>query len=345
MKSIHVKSLPLKDVITDLAKEFNGEVVEHCDEFVLEIPITCGEGFIRGLNLGNGLGVIEYSCTFTEDLEIHFSESEIHPLKFIFCSEGSIQHSFEELEQPNTISAYQNVLVASSAFNGHIIHFEANTKAHLNSLEIDRKEFTKHFSCSLAKFNHPLKPLLCDIEAKKLFYYQGNYSLQTADIIAEINTDLFSDFLRAIKLEAKALDIFAVQIEQYADDLKLNKNQSVIRKKEIEKIIQLTEAISKDLSTTYTVQELASSIGINVNKLQEGFKYLYNETVNNYIQELRLENAKKLLTETELSISEITEKIGLSNPSYFSKVFKEKFKISPNQYRRGKPSLNINSGS
>ena len=339
MKDLYVQSLPLKDVILDLAKEFNFGIVEHCDEFVLEIPKEFGNGFIRGINFGKGLGVIEYNCTFFEDLKIHFSVSQIHPLKFIFCSEGSIKHCFEELEKASTIEKYQNVLVASSSFNGHIIHFEKDKKVHLNSLEINRREFTKYYSCSLSKFDHPLKPLLGDIKATKLFYYQGNYSLQTADIIKEINTDLFSDFLRAIKLESKALEILAVQIDQYADDLKLNKNQSVIRKKEIEKIVELTEEISKDLSVSKTVQQLADSIGININKLQEGFKYLYNDTVNNYIQSLRVERAKDLLINSELSIGEITEKIGLSNPSYFSKIFKEKYKITPNQYRQGKANL------
>ena len=99
MKDLYVQSLPLKDVILDLAKEFNCGIVEHCDEFVLEIPKEFGNGFIRGINFGKGLGVIEYNCTFFEDLKIHFSVSQIHPLKFIFCSEGSIKHYFEELEQ------------------------------------------------------------------------------------------------------------------------------------------------------------------------------------------------------------------------------------------------------
>lgn len=335
MKDLYVKSLPLKDVILDLSKEFSCGIIEHCDEFILEIPKEFGNGFIRGINFGKGLGVIEYNCSFKEDLQIHFSLSQVHPLKFIFCSEGSMKHCFEELEQANTIETYQNVLVASSDFNGHILHFEANIKVHINSLEINRQEFANYYHCSLSKFDHPLKPLLQDFDAKKLFYYQGNYSLQTADIISEMNTDLFSDFLRALKLESQALNMLCVQIDQYADDLKISKNQSVIRKQEIDKIVDITQRITDDLSVTYTVQELADKIGMNINKLQEGFKYLYKDTVNNYIQALRLEKAKDLLLNTDLSIGAITERIGLTNPSYFSKVFKEKYKITPNQYRKG----------
>ena len=86
MKDLYVKSLPLKDVILDLSKEFSCGIIEHCDEFILEIPKEFGNGFIRGINFGKGLGVIEYNCSFKEDLQIHFSLSQVHPLKFIFCS-------------------------------------------------------------------------------------------------------------------------------------------------------------------------------------------------------------------------------------------------------------------
>lgn len=336
MKHIYVKSLPLKDVIKDLARELECDVINHCDEFLLKIPSQHGNGYVRGINFGKGIGVIEYDCVFKESINIHFSISQVHPLKFIFCSGGLIKHSFEELNKPNIIETYQNALVASSAHNGHILEFEANKRVHMNSLEIDRATFLKEFSCSLEKFDHPLKNLLMDVEAKKLFYYQGNYSLKTSDLITEMNTDLFSDFIRTVKLESQALEMLAVQIEQYEDDLKLDKNQQVLRKQEIEKIIALTENITKDLSVSYTVKEIADAIGMNINKLQEGFKYLYNDTVNNFIQNKRLEKAQELLLHSEKSIQEITEKIGLSNPSYFSKVFKERYNITPNQFRKGK---------
>ncbi|WP_121666729.1 helix-turn-helix domain-containing protein [Mesonia aquimarina] len=337
MKNLYVKSLPLKDVIKDLAEELQGEVIKHCDEYIIEIPEAHGQGYVRGINFRKGIGVIEYDCVFKEDIHIHFSLSQIHPLKFIFCSKGVVKHSFEELNKPNLIETYQNALIGSSAHNGHVLEFEAGKRVHMNSLEIDREVFLSEFSCSLKKFSHPLKNLLLDVEAHKLFYYKGNYSLRTADLIQEMNTDLFSDFIRAVKLESQALEMLAVQIEQYEDDLKLDKNQQVLRKQEIEKIIAFTENMTKNLSVTYTVKEFANAIGININKLQEGFKYLYQDTVNNFIQKKRLEKAQDLLMNTECSIQEITEKIGLSNPSYFSKLFKERYNLTPNQFRKGKP--------
>lgn len=57
-----------------------------------------------------------------------------------------------------------------------------------------------------------------------------------------------------------------------------------------------------------------------------------------YLLELRLEQAKHLLTESSLSIVKITEQTGFPNPSYFSQLFKANVGCLPNEYRKGQCS-------
>jgi two-component system response regulator YesN len=56
-------------------------------------------------------------------------------------------------------------------------------------------------------------------------------------------------------------------------------------------------------------------------------------TFQNYVINLRLEQGKKLLSETNLSISEISEKIGYFSVSHFTKQFKKEYGVTPNVYR------------
>lgn len=51
-----------------------------------------------------------------------------------------------------------------------------------------------------------------------------------------------------------------------------------------------------------------------------------------FIRSIRLKKAAGLLTHTELTVIEISEKVGFSTPSYFSKCFKEMFGVLPTQY-------------
>ena len=65
------------------------------------------------------------------------------------------------------------------------------------------------------------------------------------------------------------------------------------------------------------------------------FKNEYSTTINAYLTELRLENAKKLLADNEKTVNEIALYCGFSDQSYFSKVFSAKYGITPTDYRKG----------
>ena len=56
--------------------------------------------------------------------------------------------------------------------------------------------------------------------------------------------------------------------------------------------------------------------------------------INKYIKNLRMEKARELLTGTNMKISEICERVGYSNLSYFCRTFRNEFGMTPEQYRR-----------
>ena len=62
-------------------------------------------------------------------------------------------------------------------------------------------------------------------------------------------------------------------------------------------------------------------------------KAILGVNVSDYIQNIRLEKAKYLLQDTQLTISEVAYATGFSSPNYFSTSFKTKFKKSPKEFR------------
>lgn len=82
-----------------------------------------------------------------------------------------------------------------------------------------------------------------------------------------------------------------------------------------------------------SLDELTALINYNKTSLLLNFKEIYNTTPRNYIIQLRLQRAKELLTETDYSISEISEQVGFTSVHYFSRFFKEKEQYSPVEYR------------
>jgi AraC-like DNA-binding protein len=334
MSKIEVQSLPLVDVIRDFAEAFKTTYTENCGEYHLDLPSHIGQGYIKGINFDGGFGLIMYKCTFIEDMEVKFVVDEIHPLKFLYCLKGELEHRFQNGQASNTIEQYQSSIVASKNTNGHILHFKANIETQIGSLEINREKFQRKLDCELKSLSDELKSLFRDFEASAEFYHDGYFSLEIADLFRDTEKFEVNDFIRRIYLEGQAYKILTHQIIQYHDDLNDDSNRSLLRQSEIALVDKATAIIETELGSLETVDALAERVGLNVNKLQQGFKYMYGSTVNEYIQKQRLELAKRLLLNTELNISEIADMLGLSSKSYFSKIFKQAFALTPSEFKK-----------
>ncbi|MGI0107000.1 helix-turn-helix domain-containing protein [Salinimicrobium sp. WS361] len=333
---IFVKALPVEEIIESLSKQFRTPLKKDAGELTIELPEKLGQGFIRGTSFDSGVGIIEYNVTFYKDMEIHFTINQTHPLKFIFCSEGRVNHAFEENEDIHTIDTYQNVIVSSSGYNGHVLYFKANETSHVFSLEIIRADFSKRKNFGYKDIGPRLEQLFKDDVAKELFFYQGNYSIQAADIVEDIAKKDHTGFLRFIYLEGKAYEMLTKQISQFIDDQQSDNKSTMLRRSDVEKVKRAVDVINQDLNKNYSVDELAKEVGTNVNKLQEGFRYMFNLTVNKYVQQVKLEAAKEMLSQSDQNISQIVGQIGLNNRSYFSKIFKEKYGVSPKYFLNNK---------
>lgn len=84
----------------------------------------------------------------------------------------------------------------------------------------------------------------------------------------------------------------------------------------------------------FSVENLADLLNISRIQLYRKIKAMFDVNVSDYINNFRLEQAKSMLQNPELTISEIAYKTGFSSPNYFSTVFKNKFGISPNAFRK-----------
>ena len=83
----------------------------------------------------------------------------------------------------------------------------------------------------------------------------------------------------------------------------------------------------------FGVKELSSKIGLSKSQAFRKVKSLTNKSINQLINETRLEEAAKLILESDLHASEISYKVGFSSPSYFNKCFSKYYGITPGGYK------------
>ncbi|PZX55515.1 helix-turn-helix protein [Algoriphagus ratkowskyi] len=334
MKKLQIHSLPLEEVMADIAKGLNTSYVNDCGEYTVLLPDEWGSGIIKAINFNGGLGILIYACTFNCDIEMCFSVNLTHPLKFLFCLEGSISHFFEQDEQRHSLQKYQNIIVASQGHNGHVLHFKKNTFTEIYSLEVDREIFKEKMSCELKKTKPALRSIFNDQKAKQSFYYNGLYSLVLGEIFDEMKSQHHEHLIKKIWLESQSYRMLAQQLIQYNDDLEGNSEKKILRKSEADAIKEAVEIMKLELDTINSLNSIAQRVGLSSKKFQNGFRHFYNKSANEYLQYLRLTLAKNLLINTQESLQEIKDKVGFSSQSYFSELFKKMYHTTPSNFRK-----------
>ncbi|MCT4591329.1 MAG: helix-turn-helix transcriptional regulator [Carboxylicivirga sp.] len=86
---------------------------------------------------------------------------------------------------------------------------------------------------------------------------------------------------------------------------------------------------------TFNIEQFVVLMRVSRTMLYVKIKELTNKTTSEFVRDIRLEEAARLLKEGWLNVSEVAFKVGFRDPKYLSKKFKNKFGISPRDYRRG----------
>ena len=90
----------------------------------------------------------------------------------------------------------------------------------------------------------------------------------------------------------------------------------------------------RDLRSAPTVEDLARLVGTHEKRLSRAFRENLGQTPGEYIRETRLKTAQRFLLESTMPICDIAEEIGFSTAANFATAFRERFDMTPSDWRR-----------
>ena len=99
-----------------------------------------------------------------------------------------------------------------------------------------------------------------------------------------------------------------------------------------DQLAQVRNAVVADLSLPPQLPELAKLAGMSVSKLTDLFRQVFGDSVYDYFQKVRMEEAGHLLTQTGYTVSEVGYRLGFTNLSYFSRLFEKHHGLTPKRY-------------
>ena len=131
-------------------------------------------------------------------------------------------------------------------------------------------------------------------------------------------------------------DIVLKILKEYLAKINESKiNESKINIPEIEKNIEhAKDFIKKHYMEKISLKDVANYSGYSIYYFSKIFKKYTKYNFSTYLNMIRIEEAKLLMSNHQLSIKEISERVGYEDFSYFSKVFKTYEGIVPSEYRK-----------
>ncbi|MEM7109599.1 MAG: helix-turn-helix transcriptional regulator [Bacteroidota bacterium] len=131
-------------------------------------------------------------------------------------------------------------------------------------------------------------------------------------------------------LESHVIELLMLQLEQISDhsgDTFSNVS------KHREKLYAVKEILSRQLVGDLTLNSLAQQVGTNEFTLKKGFKELFGTSVFGYWNQIKMQEARKLLSEGTMSVKEVSARVGYKNAQHFSTAFKKYFGCSPSELK------------
>ena len=141
--------------------------------------------------------------------------------------------------------------------------------------------------------------------------------------------DQSASFLTVEKMHAQLQNLLSVLIEQY-------KNFNGYKRHWL--IDKIIDYINENYASSLSMHDVAAKFYLNPSYFCKLFKEETGTTFTNYLMNVRVENAKRFLTESSMKLYDVASAVGYTNVQYFSTVFKEIEGMTPSQFRSGAPS-------
>lgn len=173
-----------------------------------------------------------------------------------------------------------------------------------------------------------------DFLEKKLAMNENLCIMRATDQIQHICLEMY-DVDEEMKIDYLKIKVLELLLFLCHNDFKMiQSRRQYYPKSQIETIKAIKNELIVHLAETPDFNELAGKHHINIHTLRKAFKEIYGIPIYQWFKEYRLEYSMKLLGEEGMSVIDIANNVGYSNPSKYSAAFGKYMGMTPLQYRQ-----------
>jgi AraC family transcriptional activator of pyochelin receptor len=315
---------------------------EDVGDRIAEYPSLLATGYKRDIDLRNGISLTLHRYKLHGDLFI----TQVQPehtgcLEFVFNLsstwkywEGTYiaarQHCLQGVFNPGGKEDF--VHLAQEPRLQVDIHIEPHLFRSLISFNTDSEKGDDHLKLLSSDLRHI-------IEGGSDVFLSPIQGITPAMQVAlqQILDCPYQGVVKQMYLESKSIEVLALWLEQAIaaqSSPKLSAHQHP--SDEIDRLYQAREILTRQINDPPSLMDLARQVGLNDCTLKRRFREAFGTTVFGYLHDYRLEQARSLLLENQLSVTAISNTVGYKNVSAFGRAFRKKFGVCPRNFHRTK---------
>lgn len=201
----------------------------------------------------------------------------------------------------------------------------------VHSIEhVEKDEIPEYYNIVINKYFFEELAILINENYKETFIQNSHYFLCDSDLYQNVLEQLD----KAISLPQSATknkqlllkNVVVKLLTEYFTSSKINTNNNVVK--------QVLHVMSQPQNMQLKFHEIAKLVGYCPEHIIRLFAKKNLPTPNTKFMQIKLDYACALLVSTTYSIIKISEMIGISEVSYFNKVFKKEYGVAPTVYRK-----------
>ncbi|WP_419771039.1 MAG: helix-turn-helix domain-containing protein [Candidatus Marinarcus sp.] len=166
----------------------------------------------------------------------------------------------------------------------------------------------------------------------KEYFSKKFYEPDSKNKFLELFNREYTSGLDKIYLKNKTMEVILYVLEELRkkDELKLND----LNEEDIHRVKKAKMILDDSFQENMTIALLSKKVALNQTKLKKGFKKLFNKTIHEYLQDLRLKKAMEYLKTNKYSVKEVSLLVGYTNQGSFSYAFSNRFQCLPRDIQK-----------
>jgi len=307
-------------------------------EVRVNLPRQLGEGSDRIIQLRGNLTLHIRNAEFRQAIRVKQQHESVFPLTSKFYLSGSSKVQTQEVS--GIQSDYEEIAGCHYLYYlpdlTEIEEWQADEPTQVVMIYAD-VDYFRSFNWAEGALPGPLQEIIQASSVQRFHQPLGKITPVMERVLQQILHCSYQGWMRYLYLESKALELLSLQFAHWqVDNLSVKPTLSkstILRSDDIQRLHCAREILIKHPTEPPSLMELARQVGLNDRKLKQGFRQLFGTSVFGYLQDYRMQQAKQLLHDSDLSVAAIAATVGYRNPEAFSTAFRRKFDISPKAYQ------------